>query len=89
MSQLCMVLIITPIHQLERFGEKTFALNVGEKQFWRFSTFHRVLYTTSVIHSLCWAVELEGGGISPERVWIGRVSPSKLLIISMGLTRKC
>jgi hypothetical protein len=81
MSQLCMVLIITPIHQLERFGEKTFALNVGEKQFWRFSTFHRVLYTTNVIHSLCWAVELEGGGIFPERVWVGRVSPSKLLII--------
>ncbi len=77
-----MVLIITPIHQLERFGEKMFALNVGEKKFWRFSTFHRVLlYTMSVIHSLCWAVELEGGGIFPKRVRIGRVSPSKLLII--------
>jgi hypothetical protein len=55
-----------------RFGERTFALNVGEKQFWRFSTFHRVFYTMSVIHSHCWAV---------ERIWIGRVLPAKLLII--------
>jgi len=68
----------SPIREIWR---KKFALNVGEKLFWRCSTFHRVLYTMSVIHSLCWAVELEGGGIFPKRVWIGRVSPSKLLII--------
>jgi hypothetical protein len=70
-----MVLIITAIHQLERFGEKTFALNVGEKQL-------GLAHSTGcykqfiLIHSLCWAVELEGGGIFPRRVWIGRVSPS-------------